>query len=466
MPTDRPNVVVFFTDQQRHDTTGLHGNPLGLTPNFDRVAKAGTHLFNHFTCAPVCGPARACLQTGTYITRNGVTRNGMTPWAQGLPTLATCFRDAGYATGYIGKWHLADAGAEAVPADQRGGYEHWLAANTLEMTSSDYRTRLWDTDDQPRDLPGYRVDALTDASIRYIAEPRDRPFFLMTSYLEPHHQNHVDDYPAPDGYREMYDGRWVPPDLAALPTHHPALGKPASAVGGSAHAHLGGYYGMVKRLDEAFGRVMDALKSLGLLDNTVVLFTSDHACHFMTRNAEYKRSCHESSIRVPGLLTGPGFIGGGQRREPVSLVDLPVTLLDAAGLGVPDTMQGRPVGRLIRGQEPDWPTEAFVQVCDGTPGRAIRTGRWKYCVMADEDASNDDRHHDRYAEAFLYDLKYDPHEMVNLIGATSHTPVRVACRARLLRRMAEAGEPEPTIVEPDELWPGGQREVEPHEIDA
>src|SRR5690606_5952672 len=101
----------------------------------------------------------------------------------------------------------------------RGGYQDWLAANCLEMTSDAYRTRLWDESDRPVDLPGYRVDALADAAIRYIHErsKEDQPFFLFVSFLEPHHQNHLDDYPPPDGYRQMYTGRWTPPDLAALP---------------------------------------------------------------------------------------------------------------------------------------------------------------------------------------------------------------------------------------------------------
>jgi arylsulfatase A-like enzyme len=92
---------------------------------------------------------------------------------------------------------------------------------------------------------------------------------------------------------------------------------------------------MVKRLDEAFGRLLDAVKSLGLANDTIVLFTSDHACHFKTRNSEYKRSCHESSIRVPTALIGPGFDSRGQIRELVSLIDLPPTLLNAAGIHVP-----------------------------------------------------------------------------------------------------------------------------------
>ena len=120
---DRPNVIVFFTDQQRHDASGLHGNPLGLMPNFDRLARAGTHVAHSFTCQPVCGPARACLQTGTYATTHGVIYNGLTPWDAGLPSLADYFNDAGYQTGYIGKWHLSGKGHAAVPIDQRSGYQ-------------------------------------------------------------------------------------------------------------------------------------------------------------------------------------------------------------------------------------------------------------------------------------------------------------------------------------------------------
>src|SRR5690606_4940525 len=139
----RPNVIVFFTDQQRYDTTGVHGCQLGLTPNFDRMARAGTHATQAFTCQPVCGPARSCLQTGLYATNTGVWANGQ-PMRPGLKTLAHHFNAAGYHTGYIGKWHLAPHPCRgAVPRDQQGGYQSWLAANALEFTSDAYQTRLW-----------------------------------------------------------------------------------------------------------------------------------------------------------------------------------------------------------------------------------------------------------------------------------------------------------------------------------
>ncbi len=427
----RPNVIVFFTDQQRWDCSGLHGNPLGLMPNFDLMARQGTHVAHSFTCQPVCGPARSCLQTGWYATKTGCWRNGI-PLATGTQTLAHHFRAAGYHTGYIGKWHLADESSHG-PVDEagRGGYEEWLASNILEFTSHAYDTTLYDTEGKPVKLPGYRVDALADAAIRFVDRHQSKPFFLFTSFIEPHHQNDSGNYPAPTGYEERFSGRWMPPDLAAL--------------NGSSHQHLAGYYGMVKRLDEAFGRLRDALKSLGLEDNTIVLFTSDHGCHFKTRNDEYKRSCHDASIRVPTALTGPGFQGGGYVRQLVSLVDLPPTLLDAAGLPVPPEMQGHSLMPLLHGQASAWPEEVFIQISESMIGRAIRTDRWKYGVTDLGKDGVSAAASDRYEEAFLYDIQADPHELNNLAGRPAFRHVADQLKERLLRRITEVEGAAPAI---------------------
>ncbi len=432
MTTTRPNVIVFFTDQQRWDTTGIHGNPLDLTPNFDRIARAGTDVHYSFTCQPVCGAARSTLQTGIYGTRTGCYKNGV-PLPADARTLAHHFKAGGYSTGYIGKWHLgSDEGATI--ASERGGYDYWLAANLLEFTSDAYQTRVFDHNNQPVDLPGYRVDALTDAVIRYVdgVAQADQPFYLFVSYLEPHHQNHRDDYPAPPGYAERYAGRWLPQDLAGL-------------GGGSAHSHLAGYLGMVKRLDEAFGRLLDALISLNILDDTIVLFTSDHGNHFKTRNDEYKRSPHESSLRVPTAFHGGEFTGGGRLNQLVSLIDLPPTLLDAAGLPVPPEMQGRSLMPLIQRQTRDWHDDLFVQVSEAQVGRAIRTARWKYTVTAPDLDGYQHPASDHYVESELYDLLADPHELSNLIGSSMHVETTDILRARLLRRMVDAGEAAPHI---------------------
>ncbi len=425
-----PNVIVFFTDQQRWDTTGIHGSPLDLSPNFDRLARAGTDVHYSITCQPVCGPARSCLQTGLYATETGCHRNGIA-----LPresrTLAHYFGDAGYDTAYIGKWHLADSGGGAVPQAQRGGYDYWLASNGLEFTSDAYDMVMYDKDDAAVKLPGYRVDAQADAMIRYIDGHQDKPFFLFSSFIEPHHQNHRDDYPPPVGYYERYRGRWLPPDLAAL--------------GGSAHQHWAGYCGMIKRLDEALGRLVDALISLDMLENTILLFTSDHGCHFKTRNAEYKRSPHDASVRVPTLLHGGPFTGGGRLSQLVSLIDLPPTLLAAAGIKPPPAMRGTSILPLLRGDAADWQREVFIQISESQVGRAIRTRRWLYAVSAPEKDGWNDSGSDHYIESELYDLLADPHQLDNRAGCPAHREAAAVLRARLLRRMVAAGEAAPEI---------------------
>lgn len=445
---NHPNVIVFLTDQQRHDSTGIHGNPLDLTPNFDRMAHRGTHVCHSFTPQPLCAPCRSVLQTGLYATTSGVFRNGIT-----LPsdrkTLAHYFKEAGYKTGYIGKWHLASR--DPTPRSEQGGYDYWLAANTLEFSSHPYNTIVYDNDGKKIFLPGYRVDALTDAAIRFVTEHREEPFFLFLSFLEPHHQNDLDDFPPPDGYRERYGGKWTPPDLQA---HQ-----------GSPPQHLAGYWGMVKRIDEALGRMLDSLKSMGLSDDTVVLFTSDHACHFKTRNSEYKRSCHEDSIRVPTALIGGPFTGGGCVRQLISHVDLPPTLLSAAGIAVPEQMQGRAITPLLGGKKVEWRDDMFIQISESQVGRAIRTGRWKYGVDAPHKRPSQDMNSDHYVEQYLYDLECDPYEITNLVGLRSHTELARVLRERLLRRMKEAGEP-PATIEPAPSRPGGQRRVTRDELNA
>lgn len=444
-----PNVVVFLTDQQRWDTTGLHGNPVGLTPNLDRVGRAGTHFVNSFTCQPLCTPARATLQTGLYPTTAGPYRNGI-PLPEDSTTLAHHFGAAGYETAYVGKWHLGDTASRGpVAPAQRGGYEYWLAANALEHTSDSYNTIVYDGSGAQVKLPGYRVDALTDAAIRYVAQPKERPFFLFLSLLEPHHQNRRDDYPAPEGYEEAYRGAWTPPDLATL--------------GGTSYRQLPGYYGMVKRIDEAYGRLLDALTSLGLRDDTIVLFTSDHGNHFKTRNSEYKRSVHEASIRVPTVATGGVFTGGGQVNQLVSHIDLAPTLLDAAGLPVPKEMQGRSAVPLLYDRKAEWGDDVFVQVSESETARAVRTQRWKYGVVA-PDCDPAAAGSDHYVETYLFDLMADPYELDNLIGYRSHTHVATRLRERLINRMVDAGEEPPTIgVSPER--DSGQLQLEPGEAD-
>ncbi len=452
-----PNVVLFFTDQQRWDSVGLHGNPLGLTPNFDRLAGEGTFLANSFSCQPVCAPARSCLQTGLYATQTGVTSNGAIPMDSSLKTLAHHFNDAGYQTGYIGKWHLGKG--SAVEEATRGGYHYWLGANSTEAISDAYDTLLYDGDGKEVRLPGYRVDAMTDAAIRYIDEQKENPFFLVVSYLEPHHQNHRDDYVPPIGTRQTYTGAWTPPDLQHL--------------GGSSAYHLGGYYATIKRLDECLGRVYDALYSLGLADETILLFTSDHGCHFRTRNEEYKRSCHESSIHVPTMIHGGPFTGNGVRKEMFNIPDIAPTLLDACGIEQQAPMSGRSILPRLAHRDLDWPDDLFVQISESECGRALRTHRWKYAVRAETlDGYDWDSFHfdtrasaETYYETFLYDLESDPYELVNLVGAPAYRELCDRLKGRLLEWILKVEGERPEIVNAKERTAFQRQPLLPRQVD-
>lgn len=436
----RPNVIVFLTDQQRHDTIGAYGNPLYLTPNLNAYAKRGTLCEHAFSPQPVCGPARSCIQTGKYATQTGCFHNGVPLNNRPNRSLAQCFGEAGYHTAYIGKWHLAENGI--VGQEERAGYQYWLASNLLEFSSDAYDLVMYDNDNQPVKVPGYRVDGVVDRAIRYIDDHQKEPFFLFVSILEPHCQNCSYSYAAPAYIGQDYQSRWMPPDLAAL--------------GGTAHADMSEYLSMVKRIDEAYGRMMDALRSLGLLDNTVVLFTSDHGEHFMTRNTTNKMSPHEASIHVPMVFHGPGFEGGRRLGEMISLVDIMPTLLTAAGIPIPQEVAGQPIQKLLGNEKETWRDAAFIQVSETQVGRAIRTEKWKYAVAAPGANPFRDSGSDTYQEMELYDLEHDPYELRNLIGYEGYEPIRAMLRQKLIDFMVEVGEEEPKILKaPKEQLPEG-----------
>jgi len=449
----RPNILFLFSDQQRHDTVECYGQPIfrGLTPNLDRMAADGVRFQHSFTCQPVCGPARAALQTGKYATQTTCFSNNIS-----LPrrekTMAHHLSAAGYDVGYIGKWHLASDGATyprvepfdctaaPVPADRRGGYkDFWLASDVLEFTSHGYDGHMFDREGKRRDFPEgrYRVDAQTDWVIEFLRTRRAtgsaRPFFLFVSYIEPHHQNDHDHFEGPHGSKEKYGDYRLPGDL--------------EGTEGDWKAEMPDYLGCCASLDANVGRLRAELANLGLAGNTLVIYTADHACHFKTRNGEYKRSSHDDSIRTPLIACGPGFSGGKVVEQLVSLVDLTPTVLAAAGIAPPAGFAGRPLQGLVDGSAEDWPEEVFVQISESSCGRAVRTKRWTYCLEAPKGkARYRTCDSEVYQEAYLYDLLADPHQRKNLASDPGHVATRAELRGILLRHMARAGEMPPQIL--------------------
>jgi arylsulfatase A-like enzyme len=446
-PGPGKNIVIYHSDQFRWDFVGANGlNSSTHTPNLDALAAAGTNFTHAVTNQPVCAPSRSVLLTGRYATETGVWQNGL-GLRQDLPTIATELRKAGYTTNYIGKWHLAPGseaeggGHGAVKPDHRGGFEDfWEASNELEHTTHPYEGTIWDRDGYPITFKDqYRVDFLTDRAEKFLRQKHDKPFLLVISQLEPHQQNDLSRMVAPKGAADRFIDAFVPADLRALP--------------GDWREQLPDYYGCCESIDASVGRVRKILDEEGLAANTIFVFMSDHGCHFMTRNTEYKRSTHNSSLRVPLLISGPDFESARQIQSLVGMIDIAPTLLEAAGVAAPDSMKGRSFLPLLRDPQARaaWPDRQFIQISESMTGRAIRSRDWTYCI-ADPTGMTDQPASANYHEYQLYDQRNDPHELVNLAGRKEYRAVAGDLRDQLKEIMVAAGEADPEIV-PAKLYP-------------
>ena len=428
----KPNIIFYFSDQQRADTLKED-----IMPNLWELAQEGTLYTNSYTCQPVCGPARACLQTGKYATQSGCYKNGIS-----LPetekTLADYFNENGYDTAYFGKWHLAtDKGKKgknfektAVPKELQGGYKYWRAADVLEFTSHGYDGYVFDENGNRIDFTGYRADAINDFALEYINNRTedDKPFFMFVSQLEPHHQNDSGHF---EGFKDTVDDYKdypIPEDLNFLK--------------GNYKEEYPDYLSAINSIDYNIGRLIDTLKEKGLYDNTVIIYTSDHGCHFKTRNSEYKRSCHESAIHTPLVIGGGAYKRGVVDDRLVSLIDLPPTMLDFADIYIPSTFSG--VSLLEQEENGIKRDNVFIQISESQVGRAIRTEKYKYSVKALKLglSSKDSK---VYYEDYLYDLENDPYEKMNLVDDKNFKEIRKKLAEQLIAEMEKAWELKPKI---------------------
>jgi len=438
---ERPNIILLISDQFRWDCVGAMGiNPMNLTPNIDAMARRGVLFRNAFANQPVCAPARGSIFTGQYPSRHGVWRNsiGLNP---GATTLASTLRPAGYSANYIGKWHLAGNSGNTgqgvpngpVAPQYRGGFlDFWRGANALELTSHAYEGDLYDNDGQPVHFSGvYRTDFMTGLAQRFLRSAKP-PFLLCLSYLEVHHQNDIDAFVPPKEFAGRYKNPFVPQDLRPLP--------------GSWPSQLSDYFGCVAKMDETVGTIRKTLMETGLDKNTILAFVSDHGCHFKTRNAEYKRSPHESSIHIPLVMEGPGFNRSMEIPELVSQVDLTPSLLAAAGFAIPGSMQGRSFLPLLDRRTEGWRNEAYFEMSEFVTGRGLRTPQYTYAGAVPKRADwKPMPASDSYVEYMLYDLYADPHQHVNLAGNQHCAEVSASLRQRLAERILEAGGVHATI---------------------
>lgn len=431
----RKNIIFYFSDQQRWDTVNEQ-----VMPNVMKLAEEGTLFENNFTCQPVCGPARACLQSGMYATQVGCYWNGIA-LPRDITPLARYFNDAGYQTAYIGKWHLASdrypgiglhCESKAVPKDRQGEYQYWRAADCLEFTSHGYDGYIFDGDGNKIDFKGYRADCINDFALEYLDKcDKEKPFFMFVSQLEPHHQN---DHHTIEGYKETVDkfkDYPLPDDLTFLK--------------GNYKEEYPDYISAINRLDYNVGRLVDKLKELGIYDDTIIIYTSDHGAHFKTRNPEYKRTCHESASHTPLIIKGGGFEGGKRETRLSSLIDLPPTMLSMAGIDIPKQYAGIDLTKQINNPKEKRDC-VFMQISESQCGRAIRTDRYKYAIRDAMPIGYIHHTNKAYFEDYLYDLEKDPIEKHNLVKDPAYKNVREDLKYMLIEQMTNAGEDAPVIL--------------------
>lgn len=448
---NKPNIVFYFSDQQRWDTIGCYGQELEITPNLDKLAEEGVVFEEAYTAQPVCGPCRAMFQTGKYPTDIGCFKNDIA-LPLDVKTVADYFQEADYDTGYIGKWHLAsetldngeviDYTVTAIPLERRGGYKgFWRASDILEFTSHGYDGFVFDEHMNKCEFKGYRVDCITDFALQYIdKQSEDKPFFMTISHIEPHHQNDRNTYEGPDGSKEAFKNFKLPGDLAVLK--------------GNAEEEYPDYLGCCKSLDYNLGRIIEKLKEKGLYENTVIIYSSDHGSHFKTRNKDknlngaddYKRSCHSGCLHVPLIIAGPGYRGGKRVKDLVSTASLPKTFLAMAGVNVGENMVGENLYDVVYGDTANRINEIFAQISESRVGRCVRTDKYLYSVYAPDKNGYEFAGSDIYEEDFLYDLEKDPYELDNLVKDEKYEAVRAEMAERLKYEMKLAGEKEPIIM--------------------
>lgn len=428
------NIIFYFSDQQRWDTVNEE-----VTPNLMKLADEGVLFENSFTCQPVCGPARSCLQSGMYATETGCYTNGIA-LPQDITPLAEYFNRAGYQTAYIGKWHLGSdkypgigvhCEKTAIPKDRQGKYQYWRAADCLEFTSHGYDGYVFDGDGNKIDFTGYRADCINDFALEFLDKrEKDKPFFLFVSQLEPHQQNDRNRF---EGYKETiekYKDYPLPDDLTFLKGDYKEM--------------YPDYISAINRLDYNVGKLVAKLKQQGIYEDTIIIYTSDHGCHFKTRNMEYKRSCHESSIHTPLIIKGGGFEGGKRDNRLVSLIDLPPTMLSMAGIKTPPNFKGYDLTKET--DDPETHRKCvFMQISESQCGRAVRTDRFMYSVKDLNPTGYLHENSKVYFEDYLYDLKKDPIEKRNLVKDPKYAHVRRELKYLLLEEIRKAGEEAPVI---------------------
>lgn len=434
-PPGKPNVVFLLADQWRAKAMGYEGDPNVRTPNLDRLARQGLNFRNAVSVCPVCTPYRAALMTGRFPTSTGMFLNDAY-----LPERERCFaeifREAGYDTAYIGKWHLDGHGRTAFVAPaRRQGWEFWKAA---ECDHDYLHSHFYEGDsDVKRFWEGYDAFAQTRAAQDYLRQRAGsgRPFVLMVSYGIPHFPHHT----ALAEYQAMY-----PPEKIQLPPNVPA------ELREKARKEAQGYYAHCTALDKCVGDLLATLDETKLAERTILVFTSDHGEMLGSHGAPptMKHLPWDESARVPFLLRYPAGHGPRTREvtTPLTTPDILPTLLGLAGLSIPETIEGEDLSGLVRGDPEPADRAALYMAVAPFAGkgfnkeyRAIRTRRYTYVRGLE-------------GPWLLFDDSRDPHQLNNLIDRPEFAALRDELDSRLRAELKKIGDDFRPARHYVELW--------------
>ena len=456
MPADQPNIVFFFTDDQRFDTLSGLGHPQLQTPNLDRLMARGTafteaHIPGGLVGA-ICMPSRAMLHTGRTLFH-------LEDSGRGIPDdhtlLGQALQGAGYHCFGSGKWHNGkaafnrsfSAGSEIFFG---GMHDHWNVPCFDYDPTGAYAGRIravknWQLDNSVSVYPGDRVTAgkhsselIADAGLRYLRDKAtDAPHFMYLSFLAPH-----DPRTMPDEYRAMYDPADIELPANFLQEHPFDFG--VSQIRDELLAnyprteaevcrHIAEYYAMITHVDAQIGRVIAEVEARGEIDNTVFIMAGDNGLAVGQHGLMGKQNGYEHSVRVPLMLAGPGISEGVQRDEFVYLLDIFPTLCDCLGVPVPDSVEGQSFRGLLASGEDSGQGRADVYYAYDSFLRSIKDRQYKlleYRAVGGRKTQ-------------LFDYRKDPSERYNLAPLPEHRD-RVAAMRQRLRNFAEDWDDEGT----------------------
>ena len=422
----RPNIVFILIDDLRWDELGIAGHPFIKTPNIDRIGKEGAMFRNAFMTTPLCSPSRASFLTGQYAHTNGITDNvDRSPASHKLVTFPLLLHQSGYETAFIGKWHM---GNDDTP---RPGFDRWVSFKG----QGTYLDPDINEDGKSVKPSGYITDILTGYAVEFIKRRHDKPFLIYLAHKAIHPEVMQNDdgsvnladaerfIPA-ERHQNLYAGKTIPhrPNYGRAPEGKPALQRkigdlpPLGAGTVTRDESILGRQRSLMAIEEGVGKIWQALKETGQLDNTIIVFASDNGYFYGEHGLSVERRlAYEESIRMPLLVRYPTAIKPGTVRDEFALnIDLAPTLLELAGVAVPATMQGRSLVPLLKGTRPAWRSSFLIEYYSDKVFprvlqmgyKAVRNGRWKYIHYLELEGMDE-----------LYDLETDPYEMKNLIAS-------------------------------------------------